>query len=141
IAAMSEATAIERAVADTPPERFELAPGVASCVAAYRDVYRRHHVRLTGADTPGTVNGSPDLVAHRWGRRVDTAVSFGPAGRPSGVALERENAALTLTARTTGPPLPERMRARLFDSLVSVREAGGGERRHLGLGLSIAALI
>ncbi len=38
-----------------------------------------------------------------------------------------------------GPPLPERMRSQLFDSLVSVRS--GGNDRHLGFGLFIARLI
>ena len=38
-----------------------------------------------------------------------------------------------------GPPLPERMRTQLFDSMVSVRERSSG--RHLGLGLFIARMI
>ncbi|MGH8196168.1 MAG: ATP-binding protein, partial [Woeseiaceae bacterium] len=38
-----------------------------------------------------------------------------------------------------GPPLPERMRSQLFDSMVSVRPDESG--KHLGLGLYIARLI
>ena len=38
-----------------------------------------------------------------------------------------------------GPPLPERMRHRLFDSMVSMRVGDPG--KHLGLGLYIARLI
>ena len=38
-----------------------------------------------------------------------------------------------------GPPLPERMRSQLFDSMVSMRE--GKDSEHLGLGLYVAKLI
>ena len=38
-----------------------------------------------------------------------------------------------------GPPLPERMRSQMFDSMVSMR--GGENTRHLGLGLYVAKLI
>ena len=40
-----------------------------------------------------------------------------------------------------GPRLPEGMRERLFDSMVSIRPESGGEVPHLGLGLYIVRLI
>ena len=40
-----------------------------------------------------------------------------------------------------GPLLPEGMRERLFDSMVSVRAQSGGETPHLGLGLYIVRLV
>ena len=41
-----------------------------------------------------------------------------------------------------GPPLPDRMQERLFESLVSVREgAQRGEAPHLGLGLFVVRLV
>src|SRR5690606_10182045 len=142
IAAMSEATAIERAVADTRPERFELLPVVASCVAAYRDVYPERGIVLEERGVAGAaVVGSPDLIAQLLDKLVDNAVSFSATGSTIGVSLERRDGSIVLAVRNEGPLLPEGMRTQLFDSLVSVREAGGGDRRHLGLGLYIAALV
>jgi two-component system sensor histidine kinase ChvG len=46
---------------------------------------------------------------------------------------------LLLSVTNPGPPLPDRMRSQLFDSMVSVRGAEGS--RHLGLGLYVARLI
>ena len=46
---------------------------------------------------------------------------------------------LVLSVANPGPPLPERMRSQLFDSMVSMRE--GKDSRHLGLGLYVAKLI
>ena len=40
-----------------------------------------------------------------------------------------------------GPPLPERMRTRLFESMVSIRPSGGDGGPHLGLGLYLVRLI
>lgn len=142
IAAMSEATAIERAVADTRPERFELAPVVASCVAAYRDVYRERRLELDARAAHGVaVVGSPDLIAQLLDKLVDNAVSFSEPGSRIEVVLERRGVEVALRVANTGPVLPEGMRTQLFDSLVSVRGAAAGERRHLGLGLYIAALV
>ncbi|MFQ5982749.1 MAG: sensor histidine kinase, partial [Woeseiaceae bacterium] len=44
-----------------------------------------------------------------------------------------------VTVSNPGPPLPEKMRTQLFDSLVSVRPERAD--KHLGLGLYIARMI
>jgi signal transduction histidine kinase len=54
------------------------------------------------------------------------------------IGLQRNAGSLTLSVANPGPPLPERMRAQLFDSMVSVRP---GDDQHLGLGLYVAKLI
>ena len=48
-------------------------------------------------------------------------------------------AALAVTNR--GPQLPEAMRGKLFDSMISVRPERTGAEPHLGLGLYVARLI
>jgi two-component system, OmpR family, sensor histidine kinase ChvG len=47
---------------------------------------------------------------------------------------------LVLSVTNRGPRLPAKMRGRLFDSLVSIREQRD-RRPHLGLGLHIVALV
>ena len=49
--------------------------------------------------------------------------------------------AAVLTVSNQGPLLPDRMRTRLFESMISMREAGGTGTPHLGLGLYVARLI
>src|SRR5262249_11483760 len=71
---------------------------------------------------------------------IDNAVSFSAAGSRIDVALEDDDRELVLSVTNRGPPLPEKMRGRIFDSLVSIREQRDG-RPHLGLGLHIVALI
>jgi two-component system sensor histidine kinase ChvG len=139
ILSMSEATAIEQAVEDTPARAFALDAVVTSCVAAYRRVHPERRFLLRRAD-PVEIVGSAELIAQMLDKLVDNAVQFSPVGSEITVQLQADPTAATLSVSNPGPPLPESMRAQLFDSMVSVRE-GGDARGHLGLGLYIAALI
>ena len=59
------------------------------------------------------------------------------------LALAREGDGVRIALANQGPLLPEAMRERLFDSLVSVRDkpqrSGGGV--HLGFGLHVVKLV
>ena len=57
------------------------------------------------------------------------------------VALDDASGAAALTVTNKGPLLPDKMRTRLFESMISMREAGGTGTPHLGLGLFVARLI
>jgi signal transduction histidine kinase len=86
------------------------------------------------------VRGSAELVAQLLDKLVDNAASFSPAGSRVDVVLERQGAEWVLSVANRGPALPTKMRGRLFDSLVSIREQRDG-KPHLGLGLHIVALV
>ena len=137
---MSEAAQLEQAIGETRAEAFDLDAVVAACCAAYRDVYRDREIVYRGAAANARVVGSADLVAQLLDKLIDNAVSFSPSGSRIDMALEDYGRNLVLSVTNRGPPLPEKMRGRLFDSLVSIREQRDG-RSHLGLGLHIVALI
>jgi signal transduction histidine kinase len=140
LAAMSEATELEQAIRETTAQPFDLAAVVASCCAAYRDVYPKREIVFRGAVEAATVVGSGELVAQLLDKLVDNAVSFSPESSRIDVALAVAGNAFVLSVANRGPPLPAKMRGRLFDSLVSIREERDG-RPHLGLGLHIVALV
>ena len=140
LAAMSEATELEQAIRETAAQPFDLAGVVASCCAAYRDVYAGREIAFRSAVETATVVGSGELAAQLLDKLVDNAVSFSPAGSSIEVALAAAGNAFVLSVANRGPPLPAKMRGRLFDSLVSIREERDG-RAHLGLGLHIVALV
>ncbi len=140
LAAMGEATRIEQAIGDTRPEPFDLAAVVESCSHAYADIYteRRFVCRVeTGA---AEAFGSAELTAQLIDKLVDNAVSFSPPRSLIEIGLDAVGGGWRLWVRNRGPLLPEGMRSRLFDSMVSVRRRADGEP-HLGLGLHIVALI
>ena len=138
--AMSEATALEQAIRETAAQPFDLAAVVASCCAAYRDVYPEREIVYRNDVTLATIVGSDELVAQLLDKLVDNAVSFSAAGSRIDVALAAAGSEIVLSVANSGPTLPAQMRGRLFDSLVSIREQRDG-RPHLGLGLAIVALV
>jgi len=121
------------------PEQFELGQVLSAAVEAYRDVYpeRRFEFDCTAAET--SMRGSPELLIQMLDKLVDNAADFSTAGDLIGVRLDATDDSLVLGIHNPGPPLPERMRSQLFDSMVSVRTDGSD--RHLGLGLYVAKLI
>jgi signal transduction histidine kinase len=140
LAAMSEATQLEQAIRETVAQPFDLAAVVESCCNAYRDVYPGREIVFGRAAARAEVLGSGELVAQLLDKLVDNAVGFSAPGSRIDVVVGESQGGLLLTVTNRGPTLPAKMRGRLFDSLVSVREQRDA-RPHLGLGLHIVALV
>jgi two-component system sensor histidine kinase ChvG len=138
---MSEATRLEQGLRTAERERYDLAALVRGCVEGYRLAYAATPVLLELPDRPLEVSGSADLGAQLLDKLVENAVEFSPPGEPVRVTLQESDAHALLSVENKGPLLPAEMRGRLFESMVSVREAPGGGTPHLGLGLYVARLI
>ena len=140
LGAMTEATLIEQAIAAGEPELFDLDAVLASCTAAYRDVYPSHTIEYQCNAPQTRVLGSGELVVQMMDKLIENAVSFSLKDSPIEVALGGTRREVTITVVNRGPPLPSSMRSQLFDSLVSIRQERSG-RHHLGLGLHIVSLV
>ncbi len=140
LAAMSEAAELEQAIRHTVAQPFDLQAVVASCCAAYRDVYPEREIAYACGFAEAPSVGSGELVAQLLDKLVDNAVSFSEPGSRIDVALAAAGDEWLLAVTNRGPTLPAKMRGRLFDSLVSIRAQRDG-RPHLGLGLHIVALV
>jgi dedicated sortase system histidine kinase len=138
--AMTAATRVEQAIAQAEIEEFDIGEVIASCVSAYRDVYEAERFTLELPPRPIIVAGSAELIAQLLDKLIDNAVSFAEGSTDIAVSLVRDKGEVLLDVVNRGPLLPEAMRHQLFDSLVSVREAGG-DKPHLGLGLYIVTLV
>jgi len=138
---MSEATRLEQGLRTAERERFDLSALVRGCVEGYRLAYAQVPFMLELAGHALPVAGAADLAAQLLDKLVENAVEFSPAGEAVRIALEERDGAALLSVENKGPRLPDEMRGRLFESMVSVRgeRAGGGP--HLGLGLYVARLI
>jgi len=139
LTAMSEASRVEELMAHAEPESFDLLKALLSTVEAYRDVYTERQFDFECALPGAAAMGSPELLIQMLDKLVDNAVGFSASDDTIRIGLAKENDELLLTVMNPGPSLPERMRAQLFDSMVSMR--GGENSRHLGLGLYVAKLI
>jgi two-component system, OmpR family, sensor histidine kinase ChvG len=141
ITRMTEAARLETSLADAESERFDLAQVVAGCVQGYRAAFPQQRIELGLPSGAVPFDGAPELIAQMLDKLVANAVEFARPGTAIEVKLEPEVAAVSLTVSNMGPPLPARMSARLFDSMVSMRDERTAGAPHLGLGLYIVRLI
>jgi dedicated sortase system histidine kinase len=138
---MSEASRLEEGLAATEREPFDLLAVVRGCVEGHRLANPGREMRLREPDGALRVFGAPDLVAQLLDKLIENALGFARPGTAIEIALEREPRTARLTVTNEGPPLPEEMAARVFESMVSLRPAGHRGAPHLGLGLYIVRLI
>ena len=139
---MTEASRLEQSLRALERERFDLAAVVRGCVEGYRLAYPQATFALELP--PGRrveVEGAPDLAAQLLDKLVENAVDFSQGSAPVRVTLDDAAGTAALTVSNQGPPLPDKMRTRLFESMISMREATGTGTPHLGLGLYVARLI
>lgn len=146
ISRLSEATRLERMLEHAERERFDLAEVVRGCVEGYRAAYPARRFELVIASGALPMEGVPDAFAQLLDKLVENANDFAPAGTPIGAELSATGPARALLAvQNEGPPLPEGMEGRLFDSMVSMRaqaaSAVATSGAHLGLGLYLVRIV
>jgi len=142
---MSEATRLEQGLNSVERERFDLAAVVSGCVEGYRLAYPKQGFELELPQAKAFMQGSPDLAAQLLDKLVANAVDFSRVGEPVWISLVPGGGYAALRVENRGPLLPEAMRDKLFESMVSVRgdraAEGKSSEPHLGLGLYVARLI
>jgi len=134
---MSEATRLEQLMRKEERERFDAREVVKGAGLGHP----RRKFEVAVPETPAWILGAPDLYAQMLDKLVSNAVDFATGDEPIRVNLALKGAEAVLTVSNRGPRLPEAMAGKLFESMVSVRDAKGGGEPHLGLGLYIARLI
>ncbi|TDJ41902.1 MAG: hypothetical protein E2O49_01360 [Gammaproteobacteria bacterium] len=145
LSAMSEASRVEELMKNADTEDFDLRPVLESTINAYRDIYAERSFTFECDGSSFPMSGSPELIIQMLDKLIDNAVSFSARGDQISVALSaeeddsRSKPCLRLRVANPGPPLPERMRTQMFDSMVSMRPHK--DNKHLGLGLYVAKII
>jgi dedicated sortase system histidine kinase len=139
LSAMSEASRVEELMKDADTEDFDVRAVLDAAVNAYRDVYAERSFVFDCDGNRYPACGSPELLIQMLDKLVDNAVSFSAEGDEIAVALSFDGDETRIDVTNPGPPLPERMRTQMFDSMVSMRPHK--DNKHLGLGLYIAKLI
>jgi signal transduction histidine kinase len=140
VRAMSEASRLEASIGVADWETVDLAGLVRRCVEGYRAVHPDRELSLRAPGEPVMLECAPDLLAQALDKLVDNALSLSGGADEIVVALRSRDRRHELAVRNSGSRLPDELKDRLFDSLVSLREKRGTEP-HLGLGLYIVRLV
>lgn len=138
---MSEATRLEAALSQAERQPFDLNGLARSAMEGYAQSWSAAHFRYTGPGHPVLVLGVPELIEQLLDKLVENALELGDVSETLSLSLEASDANVVLSVTNSGSSLPDSMRGRLFDSMVSVRERNDAKGPHLGLGLFIVRLI
>lgn len=140
---MTEASRLEQTLATSEREAFDLVRVISGCVEGHRlaNPGRRLDLALDAGSAPMMMEGAPDLVAQLLDKLVENALDFAREGTPVEVRLTRGLGLAFLAVSNEGPPLPQEVADKVFDSMVSSRPGDGSGRVHLGLGLTIVRAI
>ena len=137
---MSEATRLEQMLQTSEKEKIDLVKVLAGCVEGYRLAYPD---AVIDADLEGCVmiNGVPEYIAQLMDKLIANAVEFSYDKKPITVFCRAIKDRAVVRVTNYGPYLPEEMKGRLFDSMISVRPQEKQREPHLGMGLHIARLV
>ena len=140
---MTEASRLEQTLATSEREAFDIARVVKGCVDGYglANPARRIDYVSDGRAEPLTVLGAPDLVAQLLDKLVENALDFARSDTAIEVRLTRGLGVALLAVSNEGPPIPEEVANKVFDSMISARPADPTGKVHLGLGLTIVRAI
>ncbi len=137
---MSEATRLEQMLQTSEKERMDLVRVIAGCVEGYRLAYPEATIE-SELEGPLMVDGVPEYIAQLMDKLIANAVEFSYENKPITVICRQHKDKAFLQVRNHGPALPEEMKGRLFDSMISVRPQEKQREPHLGMGLHIARLV
>jgi len=139
VASLTDAANLEQALRDDEPEDVDLALLVPRYVENVAAGCPERRFVYSGPEETVVISAAAFRIEQLLDKLVDNAVAFSPDGGEIDVALEVEGDRARLRVANDGEPIPEELRERAFDSMVSTRSAG--ERAHLGIGLYVVRLI
>jgi two-component system sensor histidine kinase ChvG len=140
LSALGAAARVEESIKQTDRLRFDLGELLQSAVAGYRDAFPAARIELAAPPDACFMHGAPDLVVQMLDKLIENAVDFCSASGTITVRLARAATHYELNVSNDGPPIPEALLGRLFESLFENRQ-GTDDKPHFGLGLYIVRLI
>jgi two-component system sensor histidine kinase ChvG len=140
LSALGAAARVEESIKHAERINFDLRELLSSATTAYRDGFPQSRIVLETPDDPCFIRGAPDLLVQLLDKLIENAVDFCPPAGSITVRLERALGSYLLQVQNDGPPIPQEIHGRLFESLFEQRQARD-DKPHLGLGLYIVRLI
>ena len=140
LSSLGAAARVEASIKQAERVNFDLCELLPSTIAAYRGGFPQADIALEIPAGPCFLRGAPELLVQLLDKLIENAVDFCPSGGIITVRLERSTGTYLLQVQNDGPPIPQALHGRLFESLFEQRQ-GRDEKPHFGLGLYIVRLI
>ena len=140
LSALGAAARVEESIKQAERVHFDLRELLIGAAAAYRDGFPGAHIELEAPEDTCYLRGAPDLIVQMLDKLIENAVDYCSAGGRITLRLARIPGSYAIEVGNDGPPIPDAMLGRLFESLFEQR-AGRDDKPHFGLGLYIVKLI
>ena len=140
LTSLTEAANLEDAMRDEVKQKLDINALVSEIVGGYNLSYPEHPFYVQTDPTALWINGSPDHLAQMFDKIVDNAVQFSSLGNSIIVRISQDGDHANISILNEGPTIPEKLRERLFDPMVSFGKTNA-KHSHLGLGLFVVRLI
>jgi two-component system, OmpR family, sensor histidine kinase ChvG len=140
LSALGAAARVEESIKQAERVNFDLRDLLSSTIAAYRDGFPQAHIALETPADPCYIRGAPDLLVQLLDKLIENAVDFCPPAGTITVRLQRAQGNYVLQVQNDGPPIPQALLGRLFESLFEQRQ-DRDDKPHFGLGLYIVRLV
>jgi signal transduction histidine kinase len=115
-------------------EAVDVSKVLSDCIEMLGAEIRAREVKVDVQPMP-VVSGDEALLTGVFGNLLSNALQYGPrAGGEIRISAERSDAVWTFSIESSGPPIPESDRERIFEPW----QRGWGERRSRGVGLGLA---
>lgn len=138
---MSEATRLEQILQTSEKEKIDLCKVIYGCVGGYKLAYPDSLFETELTDGPIEIKGVPEYFAQLLDKLIANAVEFSYPDKPIVIYCQALRDHVVVKVSNAGPFLPEEMKDRIFDSMISIRPQEKQKQPHLGMGLHIARLI
>ncbi len=140
LTSLTEAANLEDAMRDEIKQKIDINALVSEIVGGYNLSYPQYPFYVQAEPSALWINGSPDHLAQMFDKIVDNAVQFSPLGSSIIVRIAQAEGHAHISVLNEGPRIPEKLRERLFDPMVSYGKTNA-KQSHLGLGLFVVRLI
>jgi PAS domain S-box-containing protein len=109
---------------------------------AQPQIEERKHRLTVERRAPGTmINGDAHRITQVLVNLLSNAVRYTPPGGDIGIAVDREENAVTIRVRDNGRGIDPELKERIFDMFVRGRHAKADKNSGLGVGLALARKI
>ncbi len=140
LTSLTEAANLEEAMRDEIKERLDISTLVSEIVEGYDTSHPDYVFLLQIESRPLWIDGSADHLAQMLDKLIDNAVQFSPGGKGIVIRVREQDDNAEIIVLNEGPLIPENIRERLFDPMVSYGKTNA-KHSHLGLGLFVVRLI
>ncbi|PCH63113.1 MAG: proteobacterial dedicated sortase system histidine kinase [SAR86 cluster bacterium] len=138
---MSEATRLEQMLQTSEKEKIDLAKVIHGCVEGYKLAYPQANFQMDIRKQIINISGVPEYIAQLMDKLIANAVEFSYPDQAIIISCKTLRDHAVVKVINAGPYLPEEMKDRLFESMISVRPQEKQRQPHLGIGLHIARLL